>query len=215
VHHLKKKNSLSARNLTKVAATDCAAATLAPEGDLDRAKYTVADPEFDDNDLDDNSDHSDTISDSTDEAPAKKKHKPSTKEPVSYGKRKQVESELPSTPAIPLATPFQPEPSAPKATTTTMQLGEVTVTFEDPTAGIAYEQLTYQQQVDRNRLRNQALGALWRRRCGVVMSVSRGRGLENPLSRLDSLGRKQPQLYLKCPAALHALHTTRMMISWS
>ncbi|KAF8216974.1 hypothetical protein K438DRAFT_1953855 [Mycena galopus ATCC 62051] len=147
---------------TAYTATDCAATTLSPEGDLDQAEYTIVDPEFDDNDLDDDSDDSDTISDSDDEAPAKKKHKPSANEPKNCGKRKRVQSELLSTPSIPLATPPQPEPSAPKETTTTMELGAVTVTFEDPTAGIPYEQLTYQQRVDRNRLRNQALGTLWR-----------------------------------------------------
>ncbi|KAJ7697307.1 hypothetical protein B0H14DRAFT_3655974 [Mycena olivaceomarginata] len=136
---------------------DCAAAALPAKGDLDHAKYTIREPEIDSGDSDEDSNDSDSSSDPDDESPAKKKHKAASSEPGPSGKRKRT-----NLPPIPNATPAAAKSSTPKPTTTTVTMGEITVTFEDPTAGTPYEQLTLQQQVDRNRLRNQALGAMWR-----------------------------------------------------
>ncbi|KAJ6452135.1 hypothetical protein C8R47DRAFT_1229557 [Mycena vitilis] len=143
-----------------------------------------------DDDDDDDDDADDLLSDDSLAPPAKKqkgvkkapapaKSKPAVRDdeaPAKPGKRKRASQDAPSgqsgpavasspagasSPAV--ASPVASRaPSPPRVTTTTVDTPIGPVTFEDPTAGIAYDDLTYEQQRARNVLRNKVLGEMMR-----------------------------------------------------
>ncbi|KAJ7479910.1 hypothetical protein FB451DRAFT_1395473 [Mycena latifolia] len=172
------------------ASDQCAAAALSA-GDLAGAKYTMSPDQDSDSEDEDSNDEDEEDSDSDSDSgvqPPKKKAKTadkaaakastSAKSVPSTGppKRKRapkkdttVAAVLASASAVAPAVAPPIVPIALRPTTTTVDIPNFgPVSFRDPTAGTAYEDLTFEQQRLRNVLRNKAFGEAMKAKSGLV-----------------------------------------------